>query len=125
MANRREIEAVDEILARTKKGEIRWSVPWDRALPTPPNEGRPVQTFFAEVGGKRLRLCSYRYKHYTDEDTFAWLDEVMLELGDQTDNAWWPFPETNSRWELLREVQHSVVGVDDWLKKFTGGSDDE
>lgn len=127
MATKREIEAVDQILERTKKGAIHWMSPmWaGQSLPTPPNEGKPTQTFFAKIAGKRLRICSYRYKHYTDEDTFIWLDEVMLELGDDTDNAWWTFPEANARWELMREVQHRVVGVDDWLKNFTGGDDED
>lgn len=129
------VRAVASLIRLTEEGKLKWK------SGHPPKSLRDQQVdvvFTSEYEGKRLRL--HRETSKVEEPNpnlfnFGpfkraypyWIEEVVLELGDEAEQGWYRIPETEAARELLESVKYQVYGVDDFLSKVldAGKSSDD
>lgn len=111
------VRAVARLIRLTEEGKLRWT---SAQAPRSLQEQLVDVVFSAEYEGKRLRL--HKEPKRINPPAYGaqypyWIEEVVLELGDQAEEGWYTIPETEAAKELLESVEYQVYGVDDFLSK--------
>jgi hypothetical protein len=103
---------LDRLIQDTGSGRIKWRSLQPPKTPRTGTEEYTGSVYVATIKGQRFRLSPLRYRYYTYEDTFEWLDTAALELVDDQDAILWRFPGTPRITELLDEVQYASSGIE-------------
>lgn len=120
MASSKEyIQLIDKLTELTQSGELVWerkSCP-DKLEST---ENKIDFVYEAELKGKNLRLYEEKYKNYTDEFDFHWVDGLVLEFIDDSGGHIWRFPNFRNIMDLLKAVKYKEADVDSFIKDVLG-----
>lgn len=112
--------AIVLLLEQTQEGTLKWEVA-DPASDLTDGSNIVVKVMYlAHKDGRSLRLYHYRFRSYTDEDTWHWDDNLALEVSDQKNMSWWQFPKHRVIWDLLEAVKFKTAGVDDFIDNLIG-----
>jgi hypothetical protein len=103
---------LDRLIQDTRSGRITWQTAKPPEAPRADTEEYAGPVYLATIKGQRFRLSPLRYRYYTDEERFDWLDAVALELVDLHDAVLWRFPGTPRVAQLLDAVQYASSGIE-------------
>lgn len=96
----------------TQAGEITWEARDDHfRLGT--HEEFLDKIYYCTYKTKNFRVYNYRYRYYTDEETYHWISRHRLELIDGMGETDYVFPEERAVSNLYDSVRYQVAGVDD------------
>lgn len=109
-----------KLIKLTKNNEITWKgfIPADTELP---NEEVILDKIYeTTVSEKQLHLFRYKFKYFTDEYEYQWVQKVRLELIDTKGETDYVFKYENSMndlYDIVREQASNVNQlIDDILK---------
>lgn len=117
------VRVVASLIKRTEQGTLRWK---SGQAPQSLQEQLVDVVFTAEYEGKRLRLYKEPRRveaggHVALPTRYPlWVEEVVLEVGDQLEQGWYAIPKTGAANQLLESVEYQVYGVDDFISKILG-----
>lgn len=112
--------AVKKLLRLTESGEQSW-----QCAPGLDEERENVvgDAFVAEVQGRHIMVYQYRFKAYTDEDTWSWEERVAIEFVEFRDNEFvtqWRWPTSPYGWRLLDAIRSQTARAPEFLRAFLG-----
>ena len=108
--------AVQKLVQLTEDGKLNWN---DSQFPASLREevlGNAI--YGAIVEGRWVAAYEYRYKSYSDIDTWDWCDEVAIEFVKHNGDLEWRWPTVPYRVQLLDAIRAKVCGAHDFLKHF-------
>ena len=103
---------LDRLIQDTRSGKIVWHRASPPDLPRSGSEEYAGAIYLTTIKSQTFRLCPLRYRNYTDEVSFVWIDTVVLELIDNHDLVVWQFPESPQIPQLLETVQYASSGIE-------------
>ena len=119
------VRAVANLIKLTEENKLQWRASGPpESLKRDPD--RQVEVVFnTDYKDRKLRLYVENVKKepnplFSVPSLFQkkypyWEREIVLELGDKTGRAWYPFPDTYAVADLLESVRYKVLKVDDFL----------
>jgi len=116
-------KAITHLLEQTQEGVLKWRVS-DPDNDLAQGADTIVDVMYVTVKeGRVLRLYSFQFRSYTDEDKWHWEDGIALELSDPQKMSWWRFPRHAVIGDLLEAVKFKTVGVDTFIDKLIAEKD--
>jgi hypothetical protein len=110
-------KAVTKILRQTLSKELVWAADL-RKTPLGAEEYIIGKTYMTQVLDKIVRIFKYKYKYFTDEDEFTWVEGHKLQFTDYKGNPEWEFPYSNAVHDLYEAVSFQTTEVKEFLDKW-------
>lgn len=108
--------ALQKLITLTRDGSLTWST--DRFDRNSRDEVQGEAIYAAVLQERHLIVYEYRFKNYTDEDTWTWDTEVAVEFVDAEGNLQWPWPALRDRFQLLDAIRYQAAGAGEFLDGF-------
>ena len=111
------IKLVSVLLEATQNKRIVWT------LDRPPENLVASNEYTDQVyeGGfkdKQLRLYTYNYKYWLDEDRFEWQEGVKFEFVDEMGRSLFVVPPVEGVSDLLEAVKYQTADIEEFLEKL-------
>lgn len=108
--------ALRKLIALTRDGSLIWN---PNSVPRDSRDEVQGEGIYATVLQERhLIVYEYRFRNYTDEDTWTWDTEVAVEFVDGEGNLQWPWPALPGRFQLLDAIRYQAAGAGEFLEEF-------
>jgi hypothetical protein len=116
---------VAKLIVDTRAGTVEWEIVPDPSKGWYREEVLGHQ-YRSKISNRIIHLYEYRYKHYSDEDDWDWVNNIGLELVDTKGTMLWRFPLGNrNRYELLEVVRRATSGANDLIDRYLAGKPDD
>lgn len=107
--------AVKKLVALTESGKLTW----ERVTEFPPRaEEIAGNAFCARVQDRWIAVFEYRFRDFTDEDTYVWETDVAIEFIDDERKVQWRWPATAYRWPLIHGIRSQLARAPEFLREF-------
>jgi len=116
-------KAIAAIIQETQNGRLVWKAADPPSELTKGTEDIVEIVYYADRHERLLRLFPFKTKYYTDEDVWTWVDDLALEVSDESRSAWWRFPQHRIITDLLEAVRFKTVGVDKFIDSVLSGEE--